>query len=434
MSVVTSDVLSGKKLLVLGGTAQQVKFVEAARRRGVHTIVVDYLEDSPAKKVADDSFLLDIKDVKGIVELSRREGVDGVICGYIDPAQRPYQKICEALDAPCYGTREQFRLMTDKRAFKDLCIKSGVDVVPSYTEDDAAKGDVEFPVFVKPADSRGSRGQRTCFNREELASAIASAKSESSDGGVIIEKCMRGLPEFQVTYFFVGGEAFILRTADSYTGSGENGLEKVVLAAISPSVFADAYLERANGLVVDMLQSIGFENGPAFMQGFVDDGKFRFFDPGLRFPGVDYDRVLQDKLGIDVASALVEFALTGKMPKPSGIERAASLDGSAAAVLFPVAVPGVVDDVSCLGAIAGLTEVTSCIPRVRRGDRIEATGDINQRLAEIDLITPDRGSLFESIREIQTMMDVRSKDGTRMTGEAFDLDLIEERERMAVAL
>ena len=46
-----------KKILVLGGTAQQIKLVEAAKQMGVYTIVVDYLNDSPAKKVADEAYL-----------------------------------------------------------------------------------------------------------------------------------------------------------------------------------------------------------------------------------------------------------------------------------------------------------------------------------------------------------------------------------------
>ena len=88
-----------KKLLILGGTAQQIKLVEAAKKMGVYTIVTDYLVDSPAKKVADEAWMLNIKDVDQIVERCKQEQVNGVICGYIDPCQRPYQQICEALDS-----------------------------------------------------------------------------------------------------------------------------------------------------------------------------------------------------------------------------------------------------------------------------------------------------------------------------------------------
>ena len=128
--------------MVLGGTAQQIKLVEAAKQMGVYTIVVDYLNDSPAKKVADEAYLYDVKDVDGIVELCRRKKVDGVICGYIDPCQRPYQEICEKLGLPCYGTARQFFQMTDKHAFKKMCLQNGVNVIPEYTEADVRTGKI----------------------------------------------------------------------------------------------------------------------------------------------------------------------------------------------------------------------------------------------------------------------------------------------------
>ena len=124
-----------KKILILGGTAQQIKLVEAAKKMGVYTIVTDYLVDSPAKKVADEAWMLNIKDVDQIVERCKQEQVNGVICGYIDPCQRPYQQICEALDLPCYGTKDQFFYMTDKHAFKKMCMENRVDVITEYKEE-----------------------------------------------------------------------------------------------------------------------------------------------------------------------------------------------------------------------------------------------------------------------------------------------------------
>lgn len=47
---------------------------------GVYTIVTDYLVDSPAKKVADEAWMLNIKDVDQIVERCKKEQMNGVIC------------------------------------------------------------------------------------------------------------------------------------------------------------------------------------------------------------------------------------------------------------------------------------------------------------------------------------------------------------------
>lgn len=46
-----------------------------------------------------------------------------------------------------------------------MCIENGVGTIKEYQENDQ---DIEFPVFVKPVDSRGSRGQSVCYNYEEL--------------------------------------------------------------------------------------------------------------------------------------------------------------------------------------------------------------------------------------------------------------------------
>ena len=126
--------LKGKKLLILAGAGVHNKVVRAAKEMGIYTIVTDYLPDSPAKELADESWMLNIMDVDGIVKKCKEEHIDGVMNFCIDPAQKPYLEICERLNLPCIGTRKTFDILTDKRKFKDYCVEHGVDVIPEYTE------------------------------------------------------------------------------------------------------------------------------------------------------------------------------------------------------------------------------------------------------------------------------------------------------------
>lgn len=164
--------LKGKKLLVLAGAHQHCKIVRAAHKLGVKVIVTDYLEDSPAKKLADKSYMYNITDIDEIVNMCKEEHVDGIISGYIDPCQRPYYEICDKLGLPCYGTEKEFFNLTDKHAFKKMCMENDVDIIPEYPEDEFLDGkepiNVEYPLFVKPVDSRGSRGQSVCYNRDDM--------------------------------------------------------------------------------------------------------------------------------------------------------------------------------------------------------------------------------------------------------------------------
>ena len=158
--------LTGKKLLILAGAGVHSKIVRAAKEMGIYTIVTDYLTDSPAKLLADEAWMYSITDVDAIVTRCKEENVDGVLSLCIDPAQKPYQQICEKLGLPCYATKEQFEIMTDKRKFKDFCTANHIDVITEYSEDDIYNDKVQYPVFIKPTDSRGSRGQFVCYNKQ----------------------------------------------------------------------------------------------------------------------------------------------------------------------------------------------------------------------------------------------------------------------------
>ena len=94
-----------KKILVLGSASVHVKLIKAAQDMGIYTITTDNVpyEDSPGKKIADEYWDLDIFDVDKIVEKSRKNKIDGVISGWLDPCQRPYFQICKKLGVPCYG-------------------------------------------------------------------------------------------------------------------------------------------------------------------------------------------------------------------------------------------------------------------------------------------------------------------------------------------
>ena len=81
--------LKGKKLLIIAGAGVHNKVVKAAKEMGIYTIVTDYLPDSPAKKIADEAWLIDIKDVDKIVEKCRETHIEGVINFCIDPGQKP---------------------------------------------------------------------------------------------------------------------------------------------------------------------------------------------------------------------------------------------------------------------------------------------------------------------------------------------------------
>ena len=420
--------LNGKKLLVLGGAFQHCKIVRTAQNLGVKVYVTDYLKDSPAKRIADKAYMYNITDVDSIAAMCKDEHIDGIITGYIDPCQRPYQQLCEKLGMPCYCTKQEVFNLTDKHAFKKMCMENGVDIIPEYPESDFLDGkepeDIKYPLFVKPVDSRGSRGQTVCYNRDDVIKAIAFARSESSNGDILIEKFMENQNEFQVTYFFINGEAYLLRTADRHLGGIKYGLEKVSICTASPSKHTELYLSSAHNNVVNMLKNLGIKNGPVFMQGFIDDGKFRFFDPGRRFPGSDFENIYKQVFGKDLMELLVIFALTGKMPSVELPLDSVNLKGHYFALLFPTIKSGKISRFDGLDALNNNPNVINIFPRYSLGDKVEMTYDIKQRFAEIDILGKDKKDLISSIKLVQDSLKIFDENNQDMVYAKFDVSLI----------
>ncbi len=416
----------GKKLLVLGGAHQHCKIIRAAKELGAYVIVTDYLENSPGKNLADKNYMFSITDVDDIVNMCREEQVDGVLHGYIDPCQRPYYEICSRLNLPCLGTWEQYFTMTDKHAFKKYCEDHDVDVIPEWPEElfttQLEPEGVAYPVFVKPVDSRGSRGQAVCYTPDQVREAIVNAKRESSTGDILIEKYLGGCDEFQVTYFFVNGKPYLHRTADRYLGDIRLQMEKVGICTVSPSKHTPLYLEKVHERVRDMFVSLGIQNGPIFMQGLVDGDKIRFFDPGLRFPGSDYENLYKQVYGIDLMKMLVEFAFTGKMPNVALPEDGYRINGKAIALLFSTVRPGKIAKILGMDEILKLPDVVADFPKYVAGDVVPAAYNVNQRFTETDIISQDIHALKNTIRYIYDHLEVLDENGENLLFAKLDLD------------
>ena len=416
--------MNNKKILILGGANLHCKLVKAAKEIGLYTIVTDYLENSPAKKMVDKSYMYDINDIDNIVEMCKEEKVDAVITTHLDPCQRPYYKICEKLGLPCYiGSWDQVYALTDKDAFKELCVNNGVDIIPTYNSDDE---NMEFPVLVKPAHSRGSRGQTVCYERETLESAIKTAEKESDNGKAIIEKYMGNKNDFTMTYIFKDGEPYMTKTSDRYLGALELGLEKVGIGTISPSYYTDMYLEKVHDKIIKMLKNLGIKNGPVFMQGFVDGDTVRFYDPGYRFPGSEYDTMFEKIWEIDIMKTMIEFALTGKFTNNYGSfnKELALLKGKSVITLFPVIREGKIKEIKGLDKISGMPEVVCYTIRHNIGEQVPFSKDVNQRFGEFDIIGDNIEHLKTLISKVLNTLHVIDENGDEMLFGNIEIDKI----------
>lgn len=420
---------NGKKLLILAGAGPHSKVVEAAKEMGIYTVVADYLAASvysPAKLIADEELSCDIFNVHKLTEYCEKNKIDGVLDFCIDPAQRPAFKIADQLGLPTFGTYEQVLALTDKNVFKQLCRDNNVDVVPEYDESDVDS--IEYPVLVKPIDSRGSRGAKVCYDRNELWEALPLAKKESSNGGAIIEKYMGNNQDLTITYLVKEGIPLLISIGDRFPGRKEDNLDRQNSCVVQPSRYTDMYLKNVNDRVINMIKHLGIKNGPVFMQGFVDGDTVRMYDPGIRFPGNEYERIYKQATGIDPMKSVISYIVGGEILDYGGkIKESYNLNGMTAIQYMINVGPGKIHSFDGLDEISEHPNVINIQQRHFVGDIIENTGDIKHRAGEISvLVDRDVDEMVEIIEYIQTCLKITDKTGNSMIISPVSSDFIKQ--------
>lgn len=309
--------ISGKKLLVLGGSRWLLEIVNQAKKMGLTVYVTDNNPASPCKKVADKSFDISAIDVDGVAQLCKEEHIDGVITGFVDMLLPYYAQICEKTGLPCYGSSELFSLFTNKAEYKKLCREYGVPVVEEYditlNNFDREVSSVRFPVIVKPVDDSGSRGITICSTAEELKEALLHAADVSHSGRCIVERYM-DTDEVMVYWVFDNGEYYLSAVANRHVRhlNGDKVIPSLVGFSL-PSNTTTYYIDHIAENVKKMLKSQNIKNGMMFMQCKVEDNVCYVFDIGYRLTGSLEYHIIEKLCGYNTLEAMIRFAVTGNM-------------------------------------------------------------------------------------------------------------------------
>lgn len=413
---------SGKKVLILAGQDVHRKIVEAAKELGCYTIVADYYENSSAKKIADEASMISIIEVDEIVDFCKKNKVDAVLNCCNDLASKVVQKVNDKMHWPNIGTEEQVKAMTNKGLFKELCKKNGVDIVEEYSEEDVKKGTVKLPVLVKPIDSRGSRGSTICDNLVDLEKDIFKARSESSNGQVLIERYMGGHQELSITYMVINGEPYLISVGDRHSGRREYNVDKILSCMIQPSWSIGIYLKNVDSNVKRMLKNLGLKNTVVFMQGFVDGDTVRMFDPAIRFPGNEYERVFARAMGFNPMDSIISYALTGKMEDFQGrYEGSYDLNGKVAVQYMINCRPGKIAKFVGVEKIEEHPNVVYVGHKYDVGAIIRNTGDTNHRVFDISfLVDRNEKAINEVVDYVNENLHILDENGEEMIVSQFD--------------
>lgn len=201
----------GGKILLLGGSKQQVIAIEKARELGYETTLCDYLEDNPGQYVADHFYLVSTTDKEEVLKIAEKEAIQGIVAYSSDPAAPTAAYVSDKLTLPgiSYEIAASF---CDKHLFRNFLKKNGFPVpgVASGSCDSLAseivnKG-LQYPIIIKPTDSSGSKGVTVLESSDGLSRAADYAAQYSRNGKLVAEEFIqRDHPHVIEAEIFVSG-------------------------------------------------------------------------------------------------------------------------------------------------------------------------------------------------------------------------------------
>ena len=309
--------MSQKKILLLGGSAQQVVAIKAAKELGYYTVLCDYLPDNPGQYVADRYYQESTTDIEAVHRIAKTEKVDGILAYASDPAALPAAIVCERLGLPTnpaksveiLGLKHPWRNFLKANGF--ACPKT-VTFTPETTScefKDLVK-DFSFPILVKPTDSSGSKGVSVLRDLTSLDKAIRWAETYSRYQILIAEEFIsRGFPNVIGGDIFVwDGKIILYGEMSCLRDNSGDGL--IPIGKKKPSGLNSIQREIVHRELQRLITMLGIRFGEMNIELLLDkENNVHFLELGPRAGGNMIPLQLSDIWGVDLVKANIQAAM-----------------------------------------------------------------------------------------------------------------------------
>lgn len=299
-----------KKILMLGGSMQQVPAIKRAKEMGFYVITCDYLPNNPGHKFADEYHNVSTTDLEGVLALAEKLEIDGIVPYASDPAAPTAAFVAEKMGLPG-NPYESVKLLTEKDLFRDFLAEHGfcTPKAKGYTDYETALSEIDgfkFPIMVKPVDSSGSKGVVKVYSKDELKAAVEEALYYSRSKRFIVEEFIvkKG---YQVSGdgFSVDGKlVFTSYGNELYSGKGTR--EYVALGEFWPTMLTAEQKEKVDAELQRLITALGMQTSAYNIEVILDkDDNVYILELGPRNGGSYIPQLIEYATGVN----LVDYAL-----------------------------------------------------------------------------------------------------------------------------
>jgi len=303
-----------KTALVLGGTSPHKLLIDKLKRRGFYVILVDYLDNPPAKEIADEHIKASTLDQDAVLAIAKERKADLVISACIDQANSVCCYVAEKLNLPHPYSYKTSLDVTNKGLMKRIMRENGIPTssfVTVSSPDRVGWDAIRFPSVVKPVDCNSSKGVKRVDNREEAEAALADAIHMSRTHEAIMEGYNVG-SEIQVDCLATssGVKVMMTRQKQKIVSDGK-GMVLQSFGSIFPAPLNNVQKAEAQSIAEKIAAAFDLRNTPFFYQAIITEEGISVLEFAPRIGGGLSYSILKDFGSYDA----VEYAIDSYLGK-----------------------------------------------------------------------------------------------------------------------
>lgn len=293
-----------KKIAIIGASTGQLGICLKAKDMGLYTICFAWEEGAVCKDIVDKFYPISIFEMDKIVNICKKEKIDGVVSNGSDATTRVVSYISEKLGlhgnkysvfekaSNKYFIRQITRKVQDLEQINYVLYQKGISV--------------NFPCVVKPCIGGGKKGVCYAENLKQFNDAVAYASIDNNIE-IIVEDYIFGL-EVSVESISFEGKHIVVQITDKESTGAPHFVE---LGHHQPSLLSTEIKEQIKKIVPDILSVIGFENGASHVELKIDkNGHIYLIEVNMRGGGDEIsNQLVYLSTGFDYIKAMINVAL-----------------------------------------------------------------------------------------------------------------------------
>lgn len=311
-----------KKLLLLGGSADQLYAIRVARDMGLETIVVDGNQNAPGLELADHGLHVSTRDVEALNHaldrfVAENGRIDGVL---VQGSDIPHivSQVAERYGCPHIPVEAALKTV-NKLKMKEALSEAGV-AVPWFRALSSAHELRDLlaantgPFVIKPLDRSGARGVFLVEEPSNVEELFAQSKAESFSGQVMVERYEPGLQISTESLMFQG-----LCYTPGFADRNYEMLHRFAPHIIEnggwvPSEISNEERGRVEALVASAALALGITDGVVKGDVVLTPEGPKLIEVAARLSGGDFcESLIPLGCGVNIVEAAIRVAI-GEVP------------------------------------------------------------------------------------------------------------------------